>query len=32
MVDDSKAREELRYAPRHDIRSTLRAVDEERWT
>jgi UDP-glucose 4-epimerase len=32
MVDDSKARKELGYAPRHDIASTLRAVDEERWT
>ena len=31
MVDDNKAREELGYAPRHDIEATLRAVDEERW-
>jgi UDP-glucose 4-epimerase len=31
MVDDSRARSELGYAPAHDIESTLRAVDEERW-
>jgi UDP-glucose 4-epimerase len=31
MVDDSRARNELGYAPAHDIESTLRAVDEERW-
>lgn len=31
MVDDKKARDELGYAPRHDIEATLRAVDEERW-
>ncbi|HVY27390.1 MAG TPA: NAD-dependent epimerase/dehydratase family protein [Polyangiaceae bacterium] len=31
MVDDSKARSELSYAPRHGLEATLRAVDEERW-
>ncbi len=31
MVDDSRAKSELGYAPAHDIESTLRAVDEERW-
>ena len=31
MVDDSRAKRELGYAPAHDIESTLRAVDEERW-
>jgi UDP-glucose 4-epimerase len=31
MVDDSRARSELGYAPAHDLESTLRAVDEERW-
>ena len=31
MVDDSRARAELGYAPEHDIESTLRAVDQERW-
>jgi UDP-glucose 4-epimerase len=31
MVDDSRARSELAYAPAHDIESTLHAVDEERW-
>lgn len=31
MVDDSRARQVLGYAPRHPIEETLRAVDEERW-
>ncbi|HEX6273209.1 MAG TPA: NAD-dependent epimerase/dehydratase family protein [Polyangiaceae bacterium] len=31
MVDDARARQELGYAPEHDIERTLRAVDEERW-
>jgi UDP-glucose 4-epimerase len=31
MVDDSKARAELGYAPSHGLEATLRAVDEERW-
>jgi hypothetical protein len=31
MVDDSRAKGELGYLPAHDIESTLRAVDEERW-
>jgi UDP-glucose 4-epimerase len=31
MVDDSKARAELGYAPAHGLESTLRSVDEERW-
>lgn len=31
MVDDSKARRELGYAPRYDLLSTLKAVDAERW-
>lgn len=31
MVDDSKARSELGYAPEHGVEATLRAVDEERW-
>jgi hypothetical protein len=31
MVDDSRARRELCYAPRHDLGATLSAVDEERW-
>lgn len=31
MVDDSKARAELGYAPAHGLEATLRAVDEERW-
>lgn len=31
MVDDSKARTELGYAPAHGLEATLRAVDEERW-
>jgi UDP-glucose 4-epimerase len=31
MVDDSKARGELGYAPVHGVEATLRAVDEERW-
>jgi UDP-glucose 4-epimerase len=31
MVDDSRAKNELGYSPAHDIESTLRAVDEERW-
>jgi UDP-glucose 4-epimerase len=31
MVDDSKARSELGYAPAHGLEATLRAVDEERW-
>jgi UDP-glucose 4-epimerase len=31
MVDDSRAREVLGYAPRFDLRKTLAAIDEERW-
>jgi len=31
MVDDSKARGELGYAPAHGLSATLHAVDEERW-
>lgn len=31
MVDDSKAKRELGYAPEHGLEATLRAVDEERW-
>jgi UDP-glucose 4-epimerase len=31
MVDDTKARSELGYAPAHNVEATLRAVDEERW-
>ncbi|HEX6763863.1 MAG TPA: NAD-dependent epimerase/dehydratase family protein [Polyangiaceae bacterium] len=31
MVDDSRAKSVLGYAPGHDLESTLRAVDEERW-
>jgi len=31
MVDDTKARAELGYAPQHGLEATLRAVDEERW-
>jgi UDP-glucose 4-epimerase len=31
MVDDTKARLELGYAPAHNLEATLRAVDEERW-
>lgn len=31
MVDDSKARTVLGYAPQHNLEATLRAVDEERW-
>ena len=31
MVDDSRAREKLGYAPRFSLEETLRAVDEERW-
>lgn len=31
MVDDTAAKETLGYAPRHDLRETLIAVDEERW-
>jgi UDP-glucose 4-epimerase len=31
MVDDSRARGELGYAPRRDLLETLRAVDEDRW-
>jgi UDP-glucose 4-epimerase len=31
MVDDSKARAELGYAPNYGLEATLRAVDEERW-
>jgi UDP-glucose 4-epimerase len=31
MVDDSRAKTELGYAPRADLAATLRAVDEERW-
>jgi len=31
MVDDTSAKETLGYAPAHDLRETLIAVDEERW-
>ncbi|HLV67850.1 MAG TPA: NAD-dependent epimerase/dehydratase family protein [Polyangiaceae bacterium] len=31
MVDDSRARTVLDYAPAHDLFSTLSAVDDERW-
>ncbi|HVJ14573.1 MAG TPA: NAD-dependent epimerase/dehydratase family protein [Polyangiaceae bacterium] len=31
MVDDTRARERLGYAPRYSLEETLRAVDEERW-
>ena len=31
MVDDTKVRTELGYAPAHNLEATLRAVDEERW-
>jgi UDP-glucose 4-epimerase len=31
MVDDSRARQVLGYAPKHGIEDTLAAVDEERW-
>lgn len=31
MVDDSRARAVLGYAPRFDLQRTLAAVDEERW-
>jgi hypothetical protein len=31
MVDDTKARTDLGYAPRYGLEATLRAVDEERW-
>ncbi|HSC87591.1 MAG TPA: NAD-dependent epimerase/dehydratase family protein [Polyangiaceae bacterium] len=31
MVDDGLARRTLGYEPAHDLRSTLDAVDEERW-
>jgi UDP-glucose 4-epimerase len=31
MVDDSRARAVLGYAPRFDLERTLAAVDEERW-
>jgi UDP-glucose 4-epimerase len=31
MVDDTKAKSELGYAPQHGVEATLRAVDEERW-
>jgi len=31
MVDDTKARTEIGYAPRHNLEATLRAVDDERW-
>jgi len=31
MVDDGAARRALGYAPQHDLRETLLAVDEERW-
>ncbi|HHH31314.1 MAG TPA: NAD-dependent epimerase/dehydratase family protein [Polyangiaceae bacterium] len=28
MVDDSRAREELGYAPAHDLKATIRAIDD----
>lgn len=31
MVDDSRARRELGYAPANDLGATLSAVDDERW-
>jgi UDP-glucose 4-epimerase len=31
MVDDSRARRQLGYAPAHDLGATLLAVDDERW-
>jgi UDP-glucose 4-epimerase len=31
MVDDTRARQVLGFAPEHDVTHTLRAVDEERW-
>lgn len=31
MVDDSRARSVLGYAPRHNLMQTLAAVDDERW-
>lgn len=31
MVDDSRARSALGYAPAHDLMATLSAVDDERW-
>ncbi|MFZ5897349.1 MAG: NAD-dependent epimerase/dehydratase family protein [Myxococcota bacterium] len=31
MVDDSRARRVLNYAPEYDLAETLRAVDAERW-
>ena len=31
MVDDKRAREGLGYGPTFDLRTTLQAVDEERW-
>jgi UDP-glucose 4-epimerase len=31
MVDDSRARTALGYAPKHDLMETLAAVDDERW-
>jgi UDP-glucose 4-epimerase len=31
MVDDSRARRELGYAPAHDLMATLDAVNDERW-
>ena len=31
MVDDSRARSLLNYAPEYDLGETLRAVDAERW-
>jgi hypothetical protein len=31
MVDDSRARNILGYAPEYDLSATLSAVDDERW-
>jgi len=31
MIDDSRARRDLGYAPRHGLVATLSAVDDERW-
>ena len=31
MVDDTRARQNLGYAPAHDLLATLSAVDDERW-
>jgi hypothetical protein len=31
MVDDSRARRDLGYAPVYDLMATLTAVDDERW-